>query len=185
MRAALRDSYVEVVFYMGVNERYPFWFSEVLYNQVISDEDRYTFYTPREERGYDYYEKKLVEDYSVFLRRSDGEIHVTDYDVFESLYHLFKYDNFENSGIAALKDDSIEYVECHGGAVLSGYPDWFYEYFTEALNNPTYEETILISEENGDVTINEHCVFLRNRFGEIKSMSYRDFVRYYDDDPVS
>lgn len=183
MLAGLRDSYVDVIFYMGVNEIYPFWFTEILYSCILVDEDRYTFYIPREERGYDYYEKKLVEDYSVFLRKADGSIHVTDYDTFEELYNLFKYDKFENSGLASLKSDCIEYIVCHGGQILSGYPEWFYEYFTEALHNPNAEESVFISEKNGDVTITEHCVFLRNRFGEIRVMAWKDFTEYYDPDP--
>jgi hypothetical protein len=35
----------------------------------------------------------------------------------------------------------------------------------------------------GDVEITEHCVFLRNKFGEILGMTYDEFLKYYDDDP--
>lgn len=183
MRVGLRGSYVDVVFYMGLNEPYPYWFSELIYNHILIDEDRYTFYVPREERKVEYYEKKLIEDYSVFIRKSDGSVHVTDYDIFESLYQVFRTDSFENSGLAALKSDTIEYVECHGGYVVSGYPDWFYEYFSEAVNNPVDDETVFISDDNGDITITDHCVFLKNRYGEIKIMDYDVFLKYYDPDP--
>lgn len=183
MKAALRGSYVDVVFYMGTNERYPMWFTEELYNNVFSDEDRYTFYVPRQERTITYYERQLVEDYSVFLRKPTGEIHVTDYDAFDDLFTMFRFDKFENTALAALNEDVIDYVECQGGRVLSGYPDWFYEYFTEAVNNPTEEETIFIDSENGELTITDHCAVLQNRFGEVRIMDWKTFIKYYDPDP--
>lgn len=183
MIAALRDSYVEAVFFMGINERYPHWFAEELYNCTFTDESRFTFWVPEHDRRPDYHEKELVEDYSVFLRKSNGEIHLTNYDVVDELYCIFRSDRFDNSALLALNDDVIEYVECHGGHVVSGYPEWFYEYFTEAVNFPSEEESIFLDNENGDITITEHCVFLRNKFGEIRVVDYTTFIKYYDPDP--
>jgi hypothetical protein len=199
MIAALRGSYVEYVYFMGVTEKYPPWFEEELYDSVYMDENRYTFYQPLGERKPDYYDKILVEDYTVFLRKPNGDIHVTDYDIFKELYTVFRYDSFTNSGVAAFNEDCIEYVECLGGVLPAGYPEWFYEYFTEALNFPRDSETIYFYDNDkhsitasrdflevpirGEATVKEHCVFLRNKFGEIRGMTYDEFLIYYDDDP--
>src|SRR5437763_13558696 len=112
MRVALRGSYVEFVIFMGVTEKYPLWFEEELYECTYTDESRFTFWVPFNERNPDYYEKQLIEDYSVFLRKPNGEVHVTDYDIFTELYITFRYDAFTNSGRAALHEHCIEYVEC-------------------------------------------------------------------------
>jgi hypothetical protein len=199
MRVALRGSYVEYVFFMGTTEKYPPWFCEELYDATYTDESNYTFWVPMDERKPDYYEKQLIEDYTVFLRKPNGEIHVTDYDIFTDLYHVFKYDAFTNSGIAAYAEDCIEYVEAKAGVLPAGYPAWFYEYFTEAFNYPNDEQTIFFYDTDkhcltasresmeitagGDVTITEHSVFLRNRFGEIRGMLYDNFLEYYDPEP--
>ena len=201
MRAALRGSFIEFVIYKGVTEYYPSWFAEELYECVYTDESRYTFYIPQGERPPDYPEKQLVDDYSVFLRKPSGEVHLTNYEVFEELYHIFKYDDVTNSGIAALIDDTIEYVECEGGYTLKEYPAWFYEYYTEAVNLPNGDLIFLKDAHdhdtstdrirgpylevgvNGDVTVDRRSAFLRNKFGEIRAMYYHDFVKYYDPDP--
>lgn len=201
MRAALRESYVEFVYYMGVTEKYPKWFNKEMETAAYTDENRYTFYLPLDERTPDYYEKVLVEDYSVFIRKPNGDIYVTNYDVFNDLYILFRYDAFTNSGIAAFEQDCIEYVECKGGVVTADYPAWFYEYFTEAINLPPDDETILVYnterhclsslkgsllevDYSGDVYVRTHCVFLRNKFNEIRGMEYKDFIKYYDPKPM-
>lgn len=199
MRAALRDSYVEFVLFMGMTERYPLWFEKEMEYTIYQDADRYTFWVPIGERRSDYYEKTLVEDYSVFLRKPNGEVFVTDYDVFQGMYTSFKYDAFTNSGIAAFDEDCIEYVECQAGVLSAGYPVWFYEYFTEAINFPQDEETIYFYDEEkhcltasrgsllvpigGEASVTTHCVFLHNKFGEIRGMAYNDFIKHYDPDP--
>jgi hypothetical protein len=200
MKAALRDSYVEYVYFMGITEKYPPWFEEELYRGIYMDENRYTFYVPLQERSPDYYEKTLVEDYTVFLRKTTGEIHVTDYDVFKAMYSIFTYNAFYNCGVAAFDEDCIEFVECFPGVIPAGYPEWFYEYFTEAVNIPNNEETIFLYDTDkhrltaskgsfmeidtkGGVSVTDHCVFLRNRFGEIRGMLYDDFFKYYDPEP--
>jgi hypothetical protein len=200
MRVALRDSYVEYVLYMGITEKYPPWFEEELYECVYEDESRFTFWIPCGERKPDYYDKQLIEDYSVFLRKPNGEVHVTDYDTFTELYITFRYDAFTNSGIAALEQDSIEYVEAQAGVLADGYPEWFYEYFTEALNHPkdgltlyfydTDKHVLTASRDSvevsigGDVEVTTHSVFLRNKYGEIRAMTYSQFLKYYDPNPV-
>jgi hypothetical protein len=199
MKSALRDTYVEFVVFSGVTEKYPRWFKKELNDTISLDDSNYTFYVPREERTMDYYEKQLVEDYSVFLRKPNGDIFVTDYDVFSDLYTTFKFNEFNHSGLAALDEDCIEYVECQAGVLPAGYPSWFYEFFTEAFNFPQDDETILFFDESdnalkasrgslqvtagGEASVTEHCVFLRNKFGEIRGMAYRDFVKYYDPNP--
>ena len=198
-RVALRGSYVEFVNFMGITENYPQWFAEIIDDAIYMDESRYAFYVDREERRIDYYEKILIEDYSVFIRKPNGEVHVTDYDVFGELYITFIYDSFTNSGLAAFEEDSIEYVECRPGVLSARYPDWFYEYFTEAINFPQDEETIYFYDEHkycltakrgtlvvplkGEASVTTHCVFLRNKYGEIRGMDYDDFIKYYDPDP--
>lgn len=184
MKAALRGKYLEVVYFMGVNETYPDWFCEELYNFTFTDESHYTAWIPSNNRMIDYYEKILVEDYSVFLRKPDGTIHVTDYDALDALYFTFRTDVFTNSGLVAFNEDVIDYVECQGGAIVSGYPDWFYEYFTESMNNPSEEETIFVTKGDGDITITEHCAVLQNKYGEIKLMDWLTFIKYYDTDPA-
>lgn len=200
MNVALRGSYIEFVIFAGVTERYPQWFKKELEATISLDESRYTFWVHKDERNVNYYEKQLVEDYSVFLRKPDGEIFVTDYDVFTDLYNTFTYDAFTNSGTAALEDDCIEYVECQAGVLPAGYPSWFYEYFTEAINFPQDDETVyfydtdehcikanrgtLLATAGGEVSVTEHCVFLHNKLGEIRGMPYDDFVKYYDPRPM-
>lgn len=196
MRAALRGSYVEYVLFQGMTERYPSWFKKEIDDSIYMDEHRYTFWIPTFDRKPDYYEKTLVEDYSVFLRKPNGEIFVTTYDVFVELYISLQYDGFTNSGIAAFEEDCIEYVECTPGILRQEYPKWFYEFFTEAINNPMLDddETYYFYDENkklsaskrfiettrGEACVSVHCVFLRNRRGEIRAMEYDDFLEYYD-----
>jgi hypothetical protein len=200
MRVALRGSYIEFVIFTGVTERYPSWFNKILYDDIIVDENRYTFWVPVDERMPDYYEKQLIEEYSVFLRKPNGEVHLTDYDVFTDMYINFKFNAFTNSGIAAFEQDCIEYVECKAGVIPAGYPVWFYEYFTEAINFPQDGETIYFYDETehalkatrgsliatagaGQASVTKHCIFLRNKHGEIRGMDYKDFLKYYDPDP--
>lgn len=180
MKVALHNSYVEYVCFMGITEKYPKWFQKEIYNNVLVDEDRYTFYVPEDLRSPDYHEKVLIEDYSVFIRKPNGEIFVTNFDIFNELYITFEYNAFTNSGLAAFEPDTIEYVECHPGILSAGYPDWFYDYFTEAVNFP--EETIFM-HDNGGVSVDHHCVFLCNKYGEIKHMEYRKFLKYYNPEP--
>lgn len=197
MKAAIRGSYVEFVIYNGMTEKYPQWCAEELYECAFTDESRFTFWVYSDERKPDYYEKQLIEDYSVFLRKPNGDIHLTDYDVFLEMYHSFTFDSFTNSGIAAFKEDCIDYVECKGGVLTREYPTWFYEFFTEAVNLPQ-GETIYFHDHNcgtttqgpflevsddGQVSVDSHSVFLRNRFGEIKGMLYSDFIKHFDDKP--
>lgn len=198
MRAAMHGSYVEFVVFMGMTEKYPPWFEKQLNECAYTDESRFTFWVDKNERRPDYYEKKLIEDFSVFLRKSNGEIHVTDYDVFQNLYITFRQDGFTNSGLAAFEEDCIEYVECTGGMLSVAYPDWFYEYFTEVINLPD-DETVFIPEDShrisidggpfleidefGGVSVDSHCIFLRNKYGEIRGMSFEDFSKHYDYDP--
>src|SRR5690606_38554608 len=137
-------------------------------------------------------------DYSVFLRKPNGEIFVTDYDIFSELYISFRYDAFTNSGLAALENDCIEYVECHGGVLTAEYPAWFYEYFTEVVNFPdketiysydtdkqhlVYEHGLFSVNPKGEVSVDQHCVFLRNKYGEIRGLLYDDFLKHYDPNP--
>lgn len=181
MLTALRGQYVNFVVFMGVSERYPEWFIEEISNRVFVNESRFTFWTSPIERNVDYYEKDLIESYSIVLRKSNGETHIADVDTFKDLYQVFKYNLFENGGIAAFNDDVIEYVECVGGALIDTYPKWFYEYFTEALNNPKEYESYLFNIDGlGHITIKERCIFLKNRFGEIRQMSYGSFLEYYE-----
>lgn len=201
MWAALRGSYIEYAIYNGLLERYPVWLAEELYECTYTDESRYTFYLPEDQRPPDYHEKQLVEDYTVFLRKPNGEIHVTDYEVFDELYKVFIFDQMTNSGIAAYREDCIEYVECQGGTILNEYPEWFYEFYTEAVNLPD-GETVYIRDahdhdtstdrirgpylsvtDDGQVSVDSRSVFLRNRFGEVRGMLYSNFIRYYDDSP--
>lgn len=182
MRCALRGSYVEVVYYMGSNERYPDWFAEELYRCTFTDDSNFTFWVSDSSRKPDYHEKNLIEDYSVFIRKPNGEVHVTDYDTFKYLYYEFTFDRFNNCGLAAFYDDVIEYVECYPGNSIQSYPDWFHDHFSEAIWNHCDGETIFIS--NGDdISVTEHTYFLQNKFGEISSMDYRTFTKYYDNNP--
>lgn len=183
MKAALRGRYVEVVFFMGTEERYPDWFMEEIYDATYTDESRYTFWVDRFQRRPDYHEKQLVEDYSVFIRKGNGEVFVTDYDAYQQVYHTFMYDGFNNWALAGFNEDVIDYVECHGGIGTSGYPDWFYEYFTESLNNPQDNESIYISDICGELVVVEHCAVLRNMHGEIKVLPWNKFLLFYDPNP--
>jgi hypothetical protein len=194
MQVALRGSYLEFVIFMGMSETYPTWFSEEMYRCSYLDESRFTIWVPKDERKADYHEKKLIEDSSVFLRKSNGDLFVVDLDLFTDLYATFRYDAFTNSGIVAFNEDCIEYVECNGGVLIDEYPDWFYEYFTEAICLPEVETIFfmdnkghrLISNmhiENGELTVTDRCVFLRNKHGEIKGMGYSEFLKYYDPNP--
>lgn len=184
MKAALRGSYLDAAFFMGVNESYPHWFAEELYDATVTDESRYTFWVDQGARRPDYHEKILVEDYSVFLRKKNGDIFVTDYDALDSLYTIFKTNKFNNSALVAFNDDVIDYVECRGGTPLYGMDDdWFYEYFTEVVNHPQEEESIFFTVNNGELTVKQHCAVLQNKFGEIKVLDWRTFVRFYDPNP--
>jgi hypothetical protein len=183
MKAALRDSYIDYVIFMGVTEKYPRWFRKLLDDCTYTDESRFTIWVDKAERRPDYYEKQLIETYSVVLRKHSGEVHITDYDVFNNLYVVFRHDEFTNSGLAAYEEDCIEYVECHPGVHPSKYPEWFYEYYTEAINFPPSDEGIILLNNDQTYELNERSVVLRNRFGEIKLMPYKNFRLYYDDSP--
>ncbi len=201
MKAAIRDSYVDVVYYMGHNEAYPDWFHEELYDAVFTDEFGTSYWINRwtkkrkisEKIEYErqqvfsyvdkYKEVVLVEDYSIFIKKSNGEIFVTNYDIFDELYTVFRFDRFNNSGLAAFNEDVINYVECHGGIGVTGYPEWFYEFFTESVNNPKHNESIYISDNNGELVVTDHCAVLQNSFGEIMVIDWVKFLEYYDPDP--
>lgn len=174
----MHGSFVNFVIFRGLTEQYPRWFRKSVIDDLTMDSDRYTFWVPQNERNPDYYEKVLVEDYSVFLENRRGEIHCTTMEAFDDLYSIFKYDAFKNGGVAAFKEDCIEYVECVPGVLTDEYPDWFYEYYTEVVVFPD-EETIFL-DQTGDISITEHCVFLRNKFGEIRKISYNSFLKYYN-----
>lgn len=182
MIAGIHGSYVEFVIFNGVTETYPEWFKKEIEESIYVDEHRFTLYVDKSERRPDYYEKTLVEDYSVFLRKPSGELHVTSYETFTELYKIFRWNAFTNSGVAVFMADMIEYVECKPGKLPAGYPEWFYEYFTEAVNFPQTEETVLFTDGK-DISITEHYTFLRNKFGSIMGLPYSKFLLYYDPDP--
>ena len=50
---------------MLITEKYPTWFQEELYDCTFTDDSRYTFWIPCDQRNPDYYEKQLVEDYLI------------------------------------------------------------------------------------------------------------------------
>lgn len=182
MRAALRGTYTEYAHFNSISDRYPDWLVDELYDSIFSNESSYSFWSPEGDREVEYYDKTLIADYSVFLRNSSGHIHVTTYDAFIELYDIFTYDSFTNSGLVALKEDSIEFVECKAGVIPAGYPSWFYEYFTEAVNFPQEPETIFINDRF-DISVDDRCIFLRNKFGEVRYMEYESFIKQYDPDP--
>lgn len=184
MKAALRGKYLDAVYFMGINEKYPYWFAEELYDAIFTDESRYTFWVDRHSRRPDYHEKTLIEDYSVFLRKEDGTIFVTNYDQLDEMYTIFRTDKFTNSGLVAFNEDVIDYVECHGGSSFySMDDDWFYEYFTEVVNHPQDEESIFFTNTDQGITVNQHCAVLMNKYGEIRAMEWRKFLKFYDIDP--
>ena len=181
MFAALRGHYVQFVVFMGLAEPYPEWFIEEVSDRAFINESRFCFWTPPQEREADYYEKELIETFSVVVRKSNGDTHITEIDTFNDMYRVFTYDHGINGGIAAFNEDVIEYVECFGGGLIDMYPEWFYEHFTELLNNPKDNESYLFNIDGlGHITIKERCVVLRNRFGEVRQMSYGNFLKYYD-----
>jgi hypothetical protein len=182
MFAAFKGHYLQFVIFMGLSEQYPEWFIEEVSNRAFVDESRFCFWVPPQERSPDYHEKQLIETYSVVVRKYNGDIHLLDTDTFNEMYTIFEYDQFLNGGVAAFNEDIIEYTTCVGGSPVDRYPAWFYEYFTEALNNPKDGETYLFSVDGlGNITVKEErCVFLRNRFGEIRYVSYGNFLKYYD-----
>lgn len=203
----MHGSEVDFVIYRGITERYSKWFVREVLDSIYMDEYRYTFWVPEDERPYHYYEMTLVESDSVFLRKTNGEVFCTTMHVFENLYDIFFYDGFTNSGVAAFDEDCIDYVECEPGVLSAEYPDWFYEYFTEAVHFPPDNESIFIYDTGyttkpifnssgstvvieplnatqGQASVTEHCVFLKNRFGEIRAMSFEDFTKYYNTGPL-
>lgn len=199
MKVALRDTYVEYVLFCGMSETYPRWFNELIDDTISLDESRYTLYVHYNERTMSYYDKQLVDDYSVFVRKPDGEVYVTDWDAFNEVYQTFTWSEFSHSGISAPHENCIEYVECKAGVLRDLYPAWFYEYFTEAFNFPQDDKTFFFYDTDkhnvtatrdsleitagGGVTVKEDSVFLRNRLGEIKGMTWVDFLKYYDPYP--
>lgn len=203
MRAVLHGGWVDYVIYMGITENYPDWFNKEVLNDIYMDESRFTMWQPEEERSWDYYEKDCIESDSVFLRKPNGEIFMTSKYVFDQLYVIFLYDGFSNYGVAAYRDDCIEYVECQPGVVSADHPDWFYEYFTEAVHFQDQKESIFIFDRSspvvigsssngvisltgdvGQISVDSHCVFLRNFLGEIKHMEYSDFLKHYHPGPI-
>jgi hypothetical protein len=183
MYAALRGSCVKYVIYMGMMESYPEWFKEEIADRILMDDSRYTVWTSPPERMTDYFEKDLIETHSIVLRKDDGTTHIAECETFDAMYHIFTYDQSVNGGIAAFKEDVIEYVEVVGGVVADRYPEWFYAYFTESLNNPKDNETYLFNiDGHGYMTVKDRCVVLRNRFNELRQMTYADFLKYYDPD---
>ena len=204
MRAALRGSFVDYVIFTGMTERYPLWFEREVFDSIYMDEHRYTFWMPEDERPYNYHDMVLVETDSIFLRKENGEVFCTSKYVFENLYDIFYYDGYTNSGVAAFGEDCIDYVECSPGVLSKEYPDWFYEYFTESIHFPPDNESIFIYSKDKkifksdnpnldilkldstqcQVSITEHAVFLRNRFGEIRATSLMGFHKHYDTRPI-
>lgn len=167
---------------MGIHENYPHWFKEVLYNQISFDGTNLIWVDIRNPHS-GYRHVVLYEDVSVFIRNKKGDIFVTDYTIFNTLYEEFKWDRFENSGLAALREDCIDFVECIGGGVIGEYPDWFYEFFTEYIVFPSDSTSIFIKGLDGEFTVTHHMVFLRNRFGEIMTLGYDEFIKIYDPNP--
>lgn len=202
--AARYDSYVDYVIFDGQCERYPKWFEEDVLEDIVMDASRYTRWMPKEERPTDYFDKTVVERDSVFLRKHDGTIHVTDYYVFSNLYYVFYYNDYLNHGVAAYEDDIIEYVECLPGVLPFESPDWFYEYFTEAANLVD-EETILWNSSfdvgtevhgliwsdhmdgsgEGEIVVDVHCVFLRNFAGSVMYLPWKYFINDFNPGPVN
>lgn len=200
--AAYYESYIDYVVYDGMIEKYPAWFREEVLDDIVMDASRYTHWIPYDERPPGYYDKQVVEGASVFLRKPCGDIHCTDYDTFEKLYYTFYYNDFTNSGIAAFEEDIIEYVECRPGILPRESPDWFYEYFTEAVNLVD-EETVLWNDSfgvrtdnkgllwsdygegngTGEVVVDHHCVFMRNFAGSIMYQPWEKFIEVFNPGP--
>ena len=180
--AALREGVVDYVIFAGTWEmttsQYPRWFQEEVMDGILVDENRYTRYIEKPERSMDYYDKTLVDYDTVFLRKPDGDIHSTTYDVFEELYISLDTNPRTNSGIAAFREDTIEIVECHGG-LPEAYPSWFYNFFSEGIVIADHDETILFYGDDREISIKGHCYFLRNKNGQIAFMEKETFDKYY------
>lgn len=177
--ASLKEGVVDYVIFSGEHEQYPRWFKEEVLDGILVDESRYTRYIPRPERAIDYYDKTIVEHYSVFLRKPESnDIHCTSYDVFEDMYISLEYNPRTNSGIAAFREDTIEIVECFGGMPYA-YPSWFYDYFSDGITIQSHDETILFYGDDREISVKGHCYFLRNQKGQIAFMDHDTFDRYY------
>lgn len=176
--AALKEGVVDYVIFAGDHEQYPRWFREEVLDGILVDENRYTRYIPRPERSVDYYDKTLVENDTVFLRKPTLEVHCVSYDIFEELYIPLESNPRTNSGMAAFREDTIEVVECHGGVPMS-YPGWFYDYFSDGIVIQGTDQTILFYGEEREITVEGHCYFLRNRMGQIAHMDHETFSKYF------
>ena len=180
--AALKEGVVDYVIFQGTWEattsQYPRWFQEEVMDGILVDENRYTRYIERPERAIDYYDKTLVEYDSVFLRKPNGDIHCTTYDIFEELYVSLDVNPRTNSGIAAFREDTIEAVECQGG-LPEAYPSWFYNFFSDGIVIESIDETILFYGDDREISITEVSYFLRNRRGQIAHMDKETFDKYY------
>lgn len=180
--AALREGVVDYVIFAGTWEettsQYPRWFREEVLDGILVDENRYTRYIEKPERSIDYYDKTLVDYDTVFLRKPNGNIHCTTYDVFEELYIPLDVSPRVDGGIAAFREDTIEVVECHGG-LPEAYPSWFYDFFSEGRVIVSPDETILFYGDDREISIVGTSYFLRNKNGQIAHMDKETFNRYY------
>lgn len=176
--ATLKEGVVDYVIFSGMDESYPGWFTRELDRGLYEDESRYIRYLPPAERNVDYYDKTIIEDYSVFLRKDNGDVHCTSYDTFESLYLVLEHNSRTNSGVAGFREDCIEIVECHGG-VPGAYPSWFFDYFKDGITIESEEETILFYDDIGEISLTGYSVFLRNKYNEIAHMDGETFDKFY------
>ena len=177
--ASLKEGVVDYVIFAGEDEQYPAWFKREVLDGILVDENRYTRYIPRPERNMDYYDKTIVDNDTVFLRKpNSSDVHCTSYETFEGLYVSLESNPRTNSGVAAFREDSIEIVECFGG-LPSAYPSWFYDYFSDGIVINDYDETILFYGDDREISIIGHCYFLKNQRGQIAFMDHETFDKYY------
>ena len=113
---------------------------------------------------------------SVLIEKLDGRVMVMNPEVFNYLY--IKLDNFN----AALKEDCIEYHHNSFKGSLEDQPTWYVELYEDKTIYPCpgYEETLIFVDDSGEYIMIEDSVILRNFQGEVRYMTYSDFLKFYD-----
>lgn len=174
MLACREFGVVQYVLWVGETGPYPKWFVDFMVSNVFyTDEFRYTYYQPEDERSVTYHDEILVDDYSVFINKN-GEIFCTHYDSFEKLYHTVQEWPGHNGGVAFYKEDSIEY------RLLDLDPDGYPEY-------PSWVYTNMYGVTNREVTFDDNnrlityprSIEIRNSKGESMFLDRETFYRNY------
>lgn len=178
MFAALKGTIIEAVLYGTQDDVYPKWLREEVIDELFEDSTGELQYRLTDETDDDFKWFTFEPYETVILRNKYKDIYTTLLERFEKLY------NEIGPGLAALKEDCVEYYILTKDTNLKDIPKWIKSRIDD--DGVLYMDNDLkwwdSSYPYGDFkhSVQIPCMFIRNTKGEIRQITVGEFERCFD-----